>query len=258
MKSMKGTLLTWKNLSFARPETTKNILGNLSFSIQEWEILAVMGPSWVGKSTFLELIAGLHQPTAWTLAYKGEIISSSKEKRDQHSRENIGIVFQSDAVFPWLTVKKHILFGMANKDRTKQEKEEKCAEILSHIGLEKSSFLYPHQLSGGMKQRLSVGMVLANDAPCLLMDEPFSALDIATRKQMQDFLLSIHKKYNKTIVFITHQVDEALMMADRILLMKWSGHSWREEISISMKQEERESDTQIVSDYRKKLIAELG
>lgn len=197
------------------------ILSNISVSIQENEFVGIMWPSGVGKSTFLDLLAWLLIPDSWTIMFRWRPVSDSKHDLDLHTRNNVWIIFQNYGLFPWLTVKWHIDFGLLNTKKSTAEKDFIATDVLQKIWLSSYKEYYPHQLSWGMQQRLAVGSILANDSPCLLMDEPFSAVDIVTIHNMQSFLLEVHHKFKKTIIFVTHQIDEALLLSNRILLFGW-------------------------------------
>lgn len=228
----KDIILETKNLCFAYQGADKHLLENISFSVKENEFIAILWPSWVGKSTLLDLIAWLRTPNSWEIIFRGKSVSDNQDALDLHTRHNVWIIFQNYWLFPWLTVEKHILFWLLNTNNTKAQKKLLVENVLEKIWLSHVKNSYPHELSWWMQQRLAVGSILANDSPCLLMDEPFSAIDIVTRHNMQKFLLEIQKKFNKTVIFITHQIDEALLLADRILLLWWKPTDFIHEITI--------------------------
>jgi NitT/TauT family transport system ATP-binding protein len=193
-----------------RPPT--NALEGLSFDLHRRELACVIGPSGCGKSTLARLVAGLEQPTGGEMLLDGKPIHGPGADR--------GMVFQSYTLFPWLTVLKNVMFGMEVSGVASSTDAEREARMwLQLIGLSNFAAAYPHQLSGGMKQRVAIARALANRPRMLLMDEPFGALDAQTRCQMQSYLLQIWKQVDITILFITHDLDEAVYLADRILIL---------------------------------------
>jgi NitT/TauT family transport system ATP-binding protein len=187
-------------------------LNDINFETHRREFLCVVGPSGCGKSTLVRILAGLDRQNAGEVLLAGRPVTGPGADR--------GMVFQGYTLFPWLTVKRNVMFGleMNNHGRTLAERE--ALQWLDLIGLGKYADAYPHQLSGGMKQRVAIARALANQPRILLMDEPFSALDAQTRARMQSYLLEIWRKIDITIVFITHDLDEAVFLADRILVLK--------------------------------------
>jgi len=173
---------------------------------------AILGASGCGKSTLVRLLAGLEQPTSGELLLDGKEVDGPGADR--------GMVFQGYTLFPWLTVKDNVMFGPRMKGMSREAAREEAEQWLSLVSLESFAHSYPHQLSGGMKQRVAIARALANSPRILLMDEPFGALDAQTRAQMQRHLLHIWKNADVTIVFITHDLDEAIYLADRILVLK--------------------------------------
>jgi len=193
-----------------RPTTLA--LDDVSFRVHRRELMCVIGPSGCGKSTLARLIAGLEAPNGGQMLLDGKPIAGPGPDR--------GMVFQSYTLFPWLTVRKNVMFGLeVGKGASRTEAEEEAELWLKLVGLTKFASAYPHQLSGGMKQRVAIARALANRPRILLMDEPFGALDAQTRCQMQSYLLQIWKQVDITILFITHDLDEAVYLADRILIL---------------------------------------
>jgi NitT/TauT family transport system ATP-binding protein len=190
-------------------------LEGVSFQVHRRELMCVIGPSGCGKSTLARLVAGLEDPTGGEMLLDGKPIHGPGADR--------GMVFQSYTLFPWLTVLKNVMFGleMTGKQRAPAgvEPEQEARTWLELVGLTKFASAYPHQLSGGMKQRVAIARALANRPRILLMDEPFGALDAQTRCQMQSYLLQIWRQVDITILFITHDLDEAVYLADRILIL---------------------------------------
>ena len=176
------------------------------------EFLCVVGPSGCGKSTFVRILAGLETSTSGVASVQGVPITGPGADR--------GMVFQGYTLFPWLRVLRNVAFGLEENGQSRRAAEREAAQWLSLIGLEKFADAYPYQLSGGMKQRVAIARALAMRPRILLMDEPFSALDAQARARMQAYLIEIWKKIDITIVFITHDLDEAVYLADRILVLK--------------------------------------
>jgi NitT/TauT family transport system ATP-binding protein len=190
-------------------ETTA--LEKTSFNINDGEFVTILGPSGCGKSTILRIIAGLEEPTSGQVLLDGKEISGPDSDR--------GMVFQSYTLYPWLTVKENIAFGLQLKGISKKEREDVAEHYLQLIGLKGFEQHYPIQLSGGMKQRVAIARALANDPKILLMDEPFGALDAQTRNIMQEVLLKAWEDSKKTVLFITHDIDEAIFLADSVYVM---------------------------------------
>lgn len=194
---------------------------NANFTIEDGEVFVVMGLSGSGKSTLIRLINRLIDPTDGDILINSNNISSlNKEDLRNFRRDNLSMVFQSFALFPFKTVVENVAFGLEVKDVPKKERLTKAEESLKLVGLDGYKAQYPNQLSGGMQQRVGLARALANDTDILLMDEAFSALDPLIRKEMQNELLQLQQDMKKTIVFITHDLDEALHIGDRIALMK--------------------------------------
>ena len=187
------------------------VLRDINLSIRENEFICFIGPSGCGKTTLLRIIAGLEEPTSGTLSLAGESIKGPGPER--------GMVFQEYSLFPWRTVLDNIAFGLELKGVPTEERRIRSRQYLKMVGLERFEARYPHELSGGMKQRVAIARALVNDPRALLMDEPFGALDAQTRNIMQSELLRIWEEEKKTVVFVTHSVDEAIYLADRIVIM---------------------------------------
>ncbi|WP_214628475.1 quaternary amine ABC transporter ATP-binding protein [Paenibacillus agaridevorans] len=191
------------------------------FSIEEGEIFVIMGLSGSGKSTLVRLLNRLIEPTAGQLLFSGQdVMKMSAEQLREFRRKNIGMVFQKFALFPHRTVLRNAEYGLEVQGIGKKERKEMAMRSLELVGLKGWEDSYPEQLSGGMQQRVGLARGLANDPDILLMDEAFSALDPLIRKDMQDELLELQSQMKKTIIFITHDLDEALRIGDRIALMK--------------------------------------
>jgi NitT/TauT family transport system ATP-binding protein len=197
--------------TFASPQGEITALEDVNFTVHRREFLCVIGPSGCGKSTLIRILAGLETPT------EGEVLLD--RKRVTGPGPDRGMVFQGYTLFPWLTVKGNVMFGLKMTGRSAVPEAE-ARQWISMVGLSKFENAYPHQLSGGMKQRVAIARALANQPRVLLMDEPFGALDAQTRCQMQSYLLQIWRNVDVTVVFITHDLEEAIYLADRILVLK--------------------------------------
>ncbi len=190
---------------------THDALLNISFEVRRREFLCVLGTSGCGKSTLIRILAGLEKPTAGRVLLDGRPVSGPGPDR--------GMVFQGYTLFPWLTVRKNVMFGLRMSGKSTFDAESEARQWINLVGLSNFENAYPHQLSGGMKQRVAIARALANSPRILLMDEPFGALDAQTRAQMQAYLLEIWRNVDVTILFITHDLDEAVYLSDRILVL---------------------------------------
>jgi ABC-type nitrate/sulfonate/bicarbonate transport system ATPase subunit len=186
-------------------------LSGVDLAVAKGEFVCVLGASGCGKSTLLRVIAGFEIATAGTVAVFGRPVAGPGPDR--------GVVFQDYALFPWLTVRENIGFGPKHAGLARAEVRQVADRFISMVGLTAFANHYPHQLSGGMKQRVAIARVLANGTDMLLMDEPFGALDALTRTKLQEELLDIWKRTKLTIIFVTHSVEEAVLLADRVLVM---------------------------------------
>jgi NitT/TauT family transport system ATP-binding protein len=184
---------------------------NLSLAIDEGEFVCLLGASGCGKTTILNMFAGFTQPTA------GEVLLRDRPIVEVEPR--CGMIFQSYALFPWKTVRGNVEFGLRMKGLSRAERRERAANFIDMVNLRGFEEHYPAELSGGMQQRVTFARLLAADPEVLLMDEPFAALDAMTRQVMQEELLKIHERSGKTIVFITHSIDEALILSSRLFVM---------------------------------------
>ena len=186
-------------------------LNGVDLDIYENEFICVVGPSGCGKSTLLNIIAGLTQPTSGTVLCNGKEVTGTGTDR--------GVVFQQYALFPWLTVKKNVKFALEMRGIKGKEADEEAMKYLEKVDLVKFADHYPKELSGGMKQRVAIARAYAANPEVLLMDEPFGALDAQTRTQLQTELLETWEKDRKTCFFITHDVDEAIILAQKVIIM---------------------------------------
>ncbi len=199
------------NKSFPKDEEMLVAVDKFNLDVRNGEFICILGPSGCGKTTILRIVAGLEAPTSGSITVSGKTIKGPGSDR--------GMVFQEFGLFPWRSVQKNIEFGLEVKGIPSEERagiSQKYVDLVGLKGFEKS---HPKELSGGMKQRVGIARALANDPAVLLMDEPFGALDAQTRNQMQAELLRIWSETRKTVIFVTHSVDEAVFLADRIVVM---------------------------------------
>jgi nitrate ABC transporter ATP-binding subunit len=208
-----GDLLTVRGVTkrFAVGDDEVEALAPVDIAIPRGEFVCMIGASGCGKSTLLRIIAGFEEPTTGSVAINGRPVTGPGSDR--------GMVFQDYALFPWMTVKQNISFGPRQRHLAREEIDRTTDEFVRMVGLERFADRFPNQLSGGMKQRVAIARVLANNANILLMDEPFGALDALTREQLQNELLQIWKRTGVTTIFVTHSVEEAVLLADRVLVM---------------------------------------
>ncbi|MES2196664.1 MAG: ABC transporter ATP-binding protein [Pseudomonadota bacterium] len=201
------------NLSivFDTPQGQVIAVDRVTFSVRQGEFVCIVGPSGCGKSTVLNTIAGLEVP------YSGEVTVNGTPM--QRPRPDVGMVFQQPHLFPWKSVRRNIAHGPRMLGKSRGEAGAIADGLIEMIGLGRFADAYPHTLSGGMQQRVAIARALANQPRVLLMDEPFGALDAQTRSVMQDNLLELRERIDATVVFVTHDIDEAILLADRVLIM---------------------------------------
>lgn len=206
-------ILSIKNLkkTFPKDDGEMVAIENFNLDVKNGDFVCILGPSGCGKTTLLRMVAGLEPLTSGSMKVSGEDIEGPGSDR--------GMVFQEFGLFPWRNVKKNVEFGLELKGIPSEKRAEISQKYVELVGLKGFERSYPRELSGGMKQRVGIARALANDPAVLLMDEPFGALDAQTRNQMQMELLRIWKETKKTVLFVTHSVDEAVFLADRIVVM---------------------------------------
>ena len=195
---------------FEGRKTSTAALDHINLDLKDGEFLCIVGPSGCGKTTFLRIIAGLEEPTEGTVTMH----RSGADERPLNA-----MVFQEQSLFPWLTVVDNVAFGLEMRGIGQRERYERAQPYIEMVGLTRFRDYYPHQLSGGMKQRVSLARAFANDPEILLMDEPFAALDAQNKIILQEELLHIWETHRKTVIFITHAIDEALTLGDRVVVM---------------------------------------
>ncbi|MBQ1742480.1 MAG: ABC transporter ATP-binding protein [Oscillospiraceae bacterium] len=214
-------------------------LREINFDIRKNELVAILGTSGCGKSTLLRMLAGFLKSTTGAIYAQDKAITGPGADR--------GMVFQSYTLFPWLTVKENVAYGLKELKVAKAEREKIVARYLHDVGLDGFESAYPRELSGGMKQRVAIARALAINPDSLLLDEPFGALDAQTRSHMQEMMLNVWQKHPKTIIMVTHDIEEAIFMADRVVVMRAHPGSIKEVIDIELP---RDRDFHIKSDPR--------
>jgi NitT/TauT family transport system ATP-binding protein len=240
--------ITGVNKLFMADGKEMQALKDINLNIEENEFICFIGPSGCGKTTLLRIIAGLEEPSSGNIALAGIPIKGPGPER--------GMVFQEYSLFPWRTVLDNIVFGLELKGIASDERERKGRQYLKMVGLERFETRYPHELSGGMKQRVAIARALVNDPLALLMDEPFGALDAQTRNIMQSELLRIWNEEKKTVVFVTHSVDEAIYLADRIVIMSARPGRIKDIIEISLSRPRNRTSPE-VNTIRDRILADL-
>jgi len=196
---------------FVKGERRVMALQDIDLDVAQHEFVAILGPSGCGKSTLLNMVAGFDRPTRGSVKVEGEEIVDPSPRRC--------VVFQEPALFPWLTVIDNVVFGPKNRRQPAAEYRPRAAQIIEQVGLRGFEASYPAELSGGMRQRVGIARVLIMEPRVLLMDEPFGSLDAQTRSLMQELLLALWQRHQQTVLFITHDIEEALLLADRVCVM---------------------------------------
>lgn len=186
-------------------------IDSLSIQVDRGEVVSIVGPSGSGKSTLLNLLAGFETPKSGRILIDGEGLSAPHPK--------VGVVFQEDTLFPWMTVFDNVMYGPKMRKAADSQIADKAMSFLREVGLSGFESHYPFQLSGGMKQRAAIARVLVNDSEILLMDEPFGALDALTRLKLQMLLIEIQSSLSKTVIFVTHDIEEALLISHRVIVL---------------------------------------
>ena len=219
-------------------------LKDVDLTVHHGEFVAILGPSGCGKSTLLELIAGLEPLSFGRIMFDGKSVTGPER--------GAVMVFQEHSLFPWLSVRDNVGFGLAVKGVPKSEREARVERLLDRVRLSRFARHHPHQLSGGMKQRVAIARALVENPDFIMMDEPFAALDFQTRVLMQHFLLEIWLEFRPTIIFVTHHIDEAVLLADRVMVMNAGPGRILDEIRIDLPRPRRMTDAGF-NDYRARL-----
>lgn len=221
-------------------------LKDIDLTINAGEFVCLLGPSGCGKSTLLNAIAGFSAPTSGTITVDGRPVKNPGPDR--------GMVFQEYALFPWMTVAQNIAFGLEIKGMSRAEIEPKVNELLAMLKLAEFRDRFPKDLSGGMRQRVAIARVLALDSPVMLMDEPFGALDALTRRSLQDELIRIWAATGKTIVFVTHSIEESIYLADRIVVLTYRPGTIKRDIRVELPRP-RDSASSAFNELKRELSA---
>jgi NitT/TauT family transport system ATP-binding protein len=243
-------LLEIKGLSksFSVKGKTFEALHDINLSVGEKEFICLLGPSGCGKTTLLRIMAGLEKPSSGAVLLDGVPIEGPGPQR--------GMVFQEYSLFPWRTILDNVSFGLELKGVSKDERYDKARRYLKTVGLEDFENSYPHELSGGMKQRVAIVRALVNNPKALFMDEPFGALDAQTRNVMQSELLRIWQEQQKTVIFVTHSVDEAIYLADRVVIMSARPGQINEILEIEIPRPRVRTSSE-VNRYRERILHDL-
>jgi NitT/TauT family transport system ATP-binding protein len=238
------------SLTYDTPSGRVAGLAGATFDIGQSEFLCIVGPSGCGKSTLLNLIAGFLRPTGGEIRIGGKPINGHGQDR--------GVVFQDFAqLFPWRTALGNVAFGLEMKGMPKADRDEIARKQLALVKLEKFCESYPHHLSGGMQQRVAIARALAYNPSVLLMDEPFAALDALTRDDMQRLLADVWRKTAKTIIYVTHNVAEAVYLADRVIVMTPHPGRIKTQLAIALPRPRDPLSVEFL-DYQKQLLSHLG
>jgi NitT/TauT family transport system ATP-binding protein len=216
--------------------STVDALSGISLAVADSEFVSVLGPSGCGKTTLLRIVAGLETPTSGTITLDGERIAGPSPR--------MAMIFQEYSLYPWRTVIDNIEFGLEIRGMTREERKKRAIEYLDLVGLRDFAGRFPYELSGGMRQRVAVARALAIDPAILLMDEPFGALDAQTRNRLQRELLDIWEKTRKTVLFVTHSVDEAVYLSDRIVVLTPRPGRIREIVPIGLPRPRERTDVE--------------
>ncbi len=221
-----------KKFEFKRDKTYIEVLQDISFSINSNEIFSIIGPSGCGKTTLLYIISGFIKPDTGKIYYDSELVTSPSPRRT--------VIFQEYGLFPWMTVEENIEFGLKAKGILKDERRDRARKFVELVHLKGFEDKYPHELSGGMKQRVGIARALAIDPEVVLMDEPFASLDSLTREIMQEEVLRIWEATQKTLILITHNIEEAVFLSDRVMIMTARPGRKKEIVSVDLPRSHRQ------------------
>jgi NitT/TauT family transport system ATP-binding protein len=227
----------------AYTDETVTAVGDVSFTIEEGEFVAVLGPSGCGKTTILNIVAGFQKQTSGSVRVGGKDVTGPSPER--------GVVFQSFALFPWKTVLGNVVFGLRMRGVPRRDREPIAQRYLELVGLDGFERKFPHELSGGMQQRLGVARVLANEPAVMLMDEPFASVDAQTRRKLQEDLTAIFEANRPTVFFVTHDIEEAVFLADRVVVLSTRPSRVKEVVTVPLERPRHWRDALESSDYRR-------
>lgn len=229
--------------TYGTGEQAVTAIGDLTFSVAAGEFLCIVGPSGCGKTTLLKCISGLLKPTSGTVRLDGVVVDGPSKTQ--------ALVFQdySRSLLPWMSVRKNVTLPLRAKGVAKAQREEIARESLETVGLGRFLDHYPWQLSGGMQQRVAIARALAYKPELLLMDEPFASVDAQTRADLEDLVLKVWSEYGVTIVFVTHDIDEAVYLADRVIALTMAPTAVREEIAVSLPRPRDQVDTKDTPEF---------
>lgn len=245
-----NALITIRNLNktYVTDDSSTVAIEDFSIDIDKGELISIVGPSGCGKTTLLRMIAGLLDPTSGSITINGKECKGPGPDR--------GMVFQDYALFPWRSVRKNVEFGMEVNGMSKEDRRKRADKLLDVVGLEKFADARVHELSGGMKQRVAIARALATHPDVILMDEPFGALDAQTRNLMQEELVRVIQKTNQTVIFITHSVDEAVYLSDRIVVLTKRPAQIKEIVDIPWERPRDRASPEFTA-LRKEILEEL-
>jgi NitT/TauT family transport system ATP-binding protein len=215
----------------------------LSMTVDPGEFVAVVGPTGCGKSTTLSLVSGLQSASAGRVRVNGEDVTAIAD--------GVGYMFQTDAVMPWRSVLDNVASGPRFRGESKADSRAKAADWIARVGLAGFEKYYPHQLSGGMRKRVALAQTLVTDPKILLMDEPFSALDVQTRALMQDELLRLWSGSGAAVIFVTHDLDEAIALADKVVVLTTSPATVKDVFEVPLERPRKVEDLRLTEDFRK-------
>jgi NitT/TauT family transport system ATP-binding protein len=248
---IKLPLISLEQVSFGYSQKIL-VLENLNLKIKRGEFLTLLGPSGCGKSTVLNLIAGFEKPLYGTVMQSGQVVRKPSVQR--------GVVFQGNALFDWMTVEENIAFGFRFQSIPKRTKRLRTQSMIDLVGLRGSEKKYPYQLSGGMRQRVAVARSMVTQPEILLMDEPFAAVDVQTREELQEELLKLHEQIQGAILFVTHSIEEAVFMSNRVVILSRDMGKIHYEIDIDLPSPRHSSMNRISEEfnaYRKKIYIKM-
>jgi NitT/TauT family transport system ATP-binding protein len=234
----------------SRASSSHEVLNGVDLKIKEGEFVTIVGPSGCGKSTLLNIIAGLDRPDSGSVLIGGHVASS-----DTSSTKRL-MIFQEGALFPWLNVQDNVEFGLKIAKMPKEMSRQVANKYIEIVGLSKFSESFPYQLSGGMKQRVAIARALAMEPEVLLMDEPFAALDVQTRDLLHEELVGIHKTTGKTVLFVTHNINEAILLGDRIIVLSSVLKDIKKEFLIEIPRP-RDPESPELYEIKKKILREF-